>query len=725
MAAQVLTRSRFRRPPLRLPVFLAVALLVSCAGFLLERSPTTAITAQEKPPLEFAREPPEKIVRAETCGECHLAEFEIWKKTPHATGFKTLHRTKRAEAIAQKMGYRLMKRDSPCLACHYTPVVQSDQLRAVSGVSCESCHGAARDWLDIHNDYGRGFDHSSEPAEHRASRIARSREAGMRRPSDLYETVASCFGCHTVPDERLVNVGGHSTGSTGFELVEWSQGAIRHNFLESFLTGDGTVNAERSLAEKRALYVAGRALDLEYSLRGMAQAQEDGIYAKAMARRVRVTLLEVRKILARTPDPTLGEIPAIVAAAKVVPGNRPALSAAADRLGAATRRFLAGAQVEQLAALDPLILGTAGAETFEEDALADAGSEDPGPDPEGAPAGPAVGPGQLAEGSSGGSGTAGAPAADRGRPAVGQFKRRIRPASKHQTLGPGACSGCHEQANQWWIDDPHYASAGPFFDRRRKNVQIARLYGLKTARMTLGNQVCMDCHGTVISGNEAFEVFDGVSCESCHGAAKDFLEPHKEGDKALGLQRPGYVNALRLGMAQLKNPAVRAKSCSDCHYITEPRLISAGHPSGKDFDYVGGMAKVRHWDRDTLGEGQIRQAFETVLGARGGVPEVELARLPSETAAQLAEKSAPRSPRLDRATGAAWNRPRPAAGPLGGGASGAAALAPPPPRAVLDLELPAFPEIRPETTIEDVLLILQRRLELLHGAVASEGNRAP
>ena len=52
--------------------------------------------------LEFARQDPAKIETAEKCGECHVSEYEVWKKTPHATGFKTLHRKGSAETIARK-----------------------------------------------------------------------------------------------------------------------------------------------------------------------------------------------------------------------------------------------------------------------------------------------------------------------------------------------------------------------------------------------------------------------------------------------------------------------------------------------------------------------------------------------------------------------------------------------------------------------------------------------
>ena len=39
--------------------------------------------------------------------------------------------------------------------------------------------------------------------------------------------------------------------------------------------------------EAAQTHVVGRALDLEYSLRGMAEASGEGVYAKAMSRRVR------------------------------------------------------------------------------------------------------------------------------------------------------------------------------------------------------------------------------------------------------------------------------------------------------------------------------------------------------------------------------------------------------------------------------------------------------
>ena len=698
-------------------------------------------------PLEFAREDPTKIRTAEACGECHVSEYEVWKRTPHATGFKDLHRKDTAEAIAERMGFRLMKRDSSCLLCHYTPTVQGEQLRAVSGVSCESCHGAGQDWIDVHNDYGgKGIDHTNETAEHRRARIAQSLAGGMRRPTDLYGVASSCYGCHTVPDERLVNVGKHSIGSPGFELVAWSQ-EIRHNFLDSFKNGDGTVNAERSVERRRMMYVAGRALELEHALRGVAAATEKGVFLKAMQRRVRVALTEVRGIAARAALPEMAEAVAIVRSVDVKLGNREALSRAADRLGEATRQLLAGHDSTRLASLDPLVEGTAEAADFidegEDDEVEVAGTEDP------AAAGPAAGdPAATVPGAAGGTvvaepaagQTTRAAAATDAIPAVGAVKTRIRPASEFATLSGDTCQKCHGDQNAWWFDDPHYAAIDPFLEGSRKNVQIARLYGISPSRMTRGDSLCMDCHGTIVSGREKREVQDGVSCQSCHGPAKEFLEPHQEGEKSLGTERPGYVNALRLGMVELKNLKTRAETCTGCHYITDQRLISSGHPSGIEFDYVEGMGKIRHWQTPPIGAPALDATFSAVLAARGGVPTVRLARLasarpraatssagggqagsadgtPTAVTADVASvyrpRATPRSRPVDRSSPTRTDSARSRDARSRDARSRDQATR-------LKGELPPFPEIDDTTAIEDVLLLLKDRLELLYRAVRRE-----
>ncbi len=639
---------------------------------------------------------PAKVVTAEACGECHALEKETWLTTPHATGFKTLHRRESAETIAGRMGFKLIKRESLCLKCHYTAQVEKEQLRAVSGVSCESCHGAGRDWIDIHNNYGPGADVATETEAHREQRIDASRAAGMRRPSEIYDTAKSCFECHTVPEERLVNVGGHSTGSLDFELVERSQGEIRHNFLGS-LTGGSRDNRVSSPERRRLLYLAGRLLDLEYSLRGLAVATREDTYSKAMSRRIRTAVAEVRAIAASAGIGELDDLLQSVRSADLTVGQSQALEALAATVGTTNRQLLAGHDGSRLAALDPLIAGQTPPDQWAE-------SEDQGPDDEVDSLffDPPEAEGEVA--------TTGTTAAvDDGIPAEGPVNRWLRPRSNHRSLGPGACSGCHGDQNAWWFDDRHFASAEPFFDQRPEAVRIARLYGVRPGSMARGDALCMDCHGSVVSGKERREVLDGVGCESCHGSAADWLEPHKEGDASLGRNRPGFVAALGLGKRDLGRLDVRAETCASCHYVTDPRLLSAGHPSGEGWDFAAAVSEIVHWDQPVEPRSELTAAWRTVQGQRGPVPTVRLARLPSGSVptadgAVSGGRSARRSPRPARTL-----NPR----PRGGGIA-------PVTEEVLDLgPVPPFPVVDPDASVEEVLLILRQRLELLYGIVAA------
>ena len=693
--------------------------------FLLLASLSASALAEV--PLQFAREDPTKIIKAEACGECHVSEYEVWKRTPHATGFKELHRKESAEKIAERMGFRLMKRDSVCLSCHYTPTVQSEQLRAVSGVSCESCHGAGKDWIDVHNDYGgKGRDHTNEPPEHRDARIASSIAAGMRRPTDLYDVAASCYGCHTVPNERLVNVGKHSIGSPGFELVKWQE-EIRHNFLDSFKDGDGTDNAERSPARKRMMYIAGRALELEHALRGVAVASERGVFLKAMQRRVRGALTEVRAIAAQAKLAEMEEAVDVVREVDVKLGNGQALVAAAERIGEVTKQLLRSADGTQLASLDPLVQGQVEAADLVDDEPEEAedfavASAETATGTSDSPSGSATAP-------SGGSAAATRKTATTtvtpAIPAEGEKRTRLRAPSKFATLSGDTCQKCHGDQNAWWFEDAHYAAIDPFLERDRKNVQIARLYGISPARMARGESLCMDCHGTIVTGREKREVQDGVSCQSCHGPAKEFLEPHQEGEKSQGLQRPGYVKALNLGMNELKNLETRAAACSGCHYITDRRLLSSGHPSGIDFDYAEGMTKIRHWQTPAQPESALASAFSSALAKRGAVPKVRRARLATTVTAggSVGSGGSGGSDRDIATTTSAANAAdegfvaRPPRTPWARPAERGARL---PAGDVTPLDLPPFPEIDDSTSIEDTLLLLKERLELLYRSLRQE-----
>jgi len=67
-------------------------------------------------------------VGAQRCKSCHAAEFAAWEKSPHARAFDVLD----ADA----------KKSVRCLTCH--TLVTDDTQLGLTGVQCESCHGAGR-----------------------------------------------------------------------------------------------------------------------------------------------------------------------------------------------------------------------------------------------------------------------------------------------------------------------------------------------------------------------------------------------------------------------------------------------------------------------------------------------------------------------------------------------------------------------------------------------------
>lgn len=292
-----------------------------------------------------------KIVGPGECGECHKAEMHAWRESKHSISFKALPRKKKAKEIAGKMGIKRMKKESDCLTCHFTEAYKKGKLKAVAGISCESCHSPAKDWIKVHSYYGgKNVTREMETPEHKAQRLAKMKAAGMARPSTLYRLAQNCYQCHTVPNEKLVNVGGHKPGSK-FELVAWSQGEVRHNFLRS----EGKKNEEASPERKRMLYTVGRVLDLEYSLRSLAKATENGKYADAMAKRVQAATGKVKEINGLAPLPEIKEILAAVEAVDLKPNNQSTLTAAADKVAASAQELAGAHDGRELAALDQVI----------------------------------------------------------------------------------------------------------------------------------------------------------------------------------------------------------------------------------------------------------------------------------------------------------------------------------------------------------------------------------
>ena len=294
---------------------------------------------------------PHKVMGVQSCEKCHTSEVNIWKQTPHSTTYLTLHRKAEAQQIARKLNIASFKSDSNCIQCHYTMQQQDDRLHAISGVSCESCHGAAADYISIHNDYGSGATRQSEGREHRRDRLLTSIKAGMRNPVNVYMVAQSCLRCHTVPDEKLVNVGGHSAGSLDFELVSWSQGSVKHRFLDS-ANGD---NKEAAPERLRLLFVAGLIADMEHSMRATALATEKATFGITSAQRTARAAKRLEAAQSKLNNEILAAVLEVFGSVKLRLNNQAELVEAADKIQRLGIRFAAVTRGEDLVAIEAYI----------------------------------------------------------------------------------------------------------------------------------------------------------------------------------------------------------------------------------------------------------------------------------------------------------------------------------------------------------------------------------
>jgi hypothetical protein len=319
------------------------------ALLILAALPTGAGLLAVSGSLTFAGPDPALVVGPNACAECHKKEAAIWQNTHHFTTFRDLPNNKDADTIADKMGVKRLKSESLCLNCHFT--VQAPD-KVIAGVSCESCHSGARDWNKLHSGFS-GKKEGEETKAEIAERWQKSEAAGMIRPGNYYALAKNCFTCHVVPNEKLVNVGGHTAGSA-FELVSWSQGEVRHNTWYT----KGASNPEAPLPRKRMLFVVGRVVELEVSLRGVGVATQKADYAVKMATRAdnaRKVVTVLAKLLPNVPE--LQQIADIANGAELKLNNADALNAAADKIAALAMKLSSGYDGSSFAAIDQYIPG--------------------------------------------------------------------------------------------------------------------------------------------------------------------------------------------------------------------------------------------------------------------------------------------------------------------------------------------------------------------------------
>ena len=295
---------------------------------------------------------PSKVMTYEACSKCHGSEIGVWRQTRHHKTFDELSRNPKAREICAKMGLTSVKRSEVCIDCHFTLKEIDGRNKAISGISCESCHGASRDWLSVHNDYGGPTATAeSESEAHRKKRLKTSAKYGMNNTRDLYSIAMNCYSCHMVPNEELVNVGGHKAGTAEFELVRYSQGQVRHNFLRS----NGTVNEKPTIDRLRMMYLVGKIADLEFSTRATSIATEVNTYGKTAANRAAASAIKLYELQKKLQNEQIQRVLDAFTKAQLHTNQFDSLNEIADEIQEAGREFAVKHDGSEFGAVDELL----------------------------------------------------------------------------------------------------------------------------------------------------------------------------------------------------------------------------------------------------------------------------------------------------------------------------------------------------------------------------------
>ena len=238
---------------------------------------------------------PARVMGVRACLGCHGSETLAWMRSTHHNTHLLL-RAPNAKKYADELGIKPAKvrEASTCIRCHATS--QTDlhgTVRATTGVSCESCHGASGGddgWLNAHAVYGRnGTSFEQESDEHLKWRIDRVEKAGMVRSGNVYATAVKCLECHLVQEPDLVNAG-HKIGKS-FELLGRTSGEVRHNFHEDQHTNaiGPSLWARRTGGKANVLdrkkFTVGLLAEIELSLAVFSTLEEESDYSGALVER--------------------------------------------------------------------------------------------------------------------------------------------------------------------------------------------------------------------------------------------------------------------------------------------------------------------------------------------------------------------------------------------------------------------------------------------------------
>ncbi|MCX6996773.1 MAG: cytochrome c family protein [Kiritimatiellaeota bacterium] len=161
-------------------------------------------------PVAGAAPDPAAFVGVKTCGMCHKKDetgnqLASWQNGPHAKAFAKLA-SPEAKAAGAKASVDDPQKSGKCLKCHATAyngteTAQIEKIAVEDGVTCESCHGAGKEYK------------SKTVMQDRAQAVA----AGL-----IYPATKSCEACHNsqAPSwnpERYTTKDGKKTG---FDVIQ-------------------------------------------------------------------------------------------------------------------------------------------------------------------------------------------------------------------------------------------------------------------------------------------------------------------------------------------------------------------------------------------------------------------------------------------------------------------------------------------------------------------------
>jgi len=172
----------------------------------------------------------------------------------------------------------------------------------------------------------------------------------------------------------------------------------------------------------------------------------------------------------------------------------------------------------------------------------------------------------------------------------------IHELSKDLTyLGSGSCtgSGCHSGEAKKWCDDKMIGDENGIWQDSDPHAKAFRSLtndkGKKiAAAMKIDNAgtsaKCTSCHAMDApkKGEKLKDLAkEGVGCESCHGPAEKWKEPHQKKCWTKDQRAAGGAKGLwtNYGLFDTTDLVNRASMCVSCHMQIDKELLDAGHPA--------------------------------------------------------------------------------------------------------------------------------------------------